>query len=74
MKVAIVKLSTIIKNNHNLSAGFYLAEDFPLSDIHRREALAARILKNAKELRRKRKNNQAKVRRMMRCGEVTRIV
>lgn len=68
-----VKLSTVMKYNR-LDPEFYLGSGpEELEKAKRLEDRAHKLKQSATEIRKNRKKNQARIRRMERKGEVTRI-
>jgi hypothetical protein len=69
MKSAIVKMSTLMKYD-NWSPSFYLRPATELETAKRREEAAKKMLESAAALRKLRRKEQAKIRRMVKDGEV----
>ena len=73
MKIAIVKMSTV-KKYDRLDAAFYIGEQVKAEEIAAKEKQIRAQQKTVKKLKKKRRNDKARQRRMVEEGEVTPIV
>lgn len=73
MKVAIVKMSTVRKYDR-LDAQFYIGEQISAEEIEAKEKRIRAQQKTVKKLKKKRRNDKARQRKMVEEGEVTPIV
>ena len=70
MKIAIVKMSTV-KKYDRLDAAFYIGEQVKAEEIAAKEKRIRAQQKTVKKLKKKRRNDKARQRRMVEEGEVT---